>query len=99
MSGTESMNDIEERTLKIYEAIFTGQPEVELEEGTYRIRKTQGGLRNVTIEGIFYIEQNPHKRSQWAKQAQAGHQILWGLKGRAYVLQVIDGEFKRLKDF
>ena len=93
------MTDLEERALKIFEAIFTDQSEVELAEGTYRIRKTQGGLRNVTIEGIFFIEQNPHKRSEWAKKAQTGHQIMWGLKGRTYVLQVVDGEFTQLKDF
>ncbi len=92
------MNELEERALKIFEAIFANKREVELAEGTYRIKKTQGGLRNVTIEGIFYIEQNPHKSSRWAKQAQAGHQIMWGLKGRAYVLQVVDGVFTQLKD-
>lgn len=91
------MTDLEERALKIYEAIFENQTEVELAEGSYRIGKTQGGLRSITIEGIFYVEQNPHKSSRWAKLAQAGHQIMWGLKGRVYVLQVVDGEFKQLK--
>jgi len=52
----------------------------------------------VTIEGIFFIEQNPQKKSRWAKQAQAGHQIMWGIKGRVYVLQVVDSVFKQLKD-
>ncbi len=92
------MTELEERVLKIFNAIFSNQTKVELEEGTYRIGKTRGGLRSVTIEGIFYIEQNPHKESRWAKQAQAGHQIMWGIKKRVYVLQVVDGEFKQLKN-
>jgi hypothetical protein len=92
------MTDLEKRALKIFDAIFSDRPEVDLEEGTYRIGKTRGGLRSVTIEGIFYIEQNPQKKSRWAKEVQAGHQIMWGIKNRVYVLHVVDGVFKQLKD-
>ncbi len=92
------MSDLESRSKEIFKAIFSTQSEVELEEGTYRIGNTRTGLRCVTIQGIFYIEQNPNKNSRWAKQAQAGHQIMWGLKGRVYVLQVVDGEYKQLKN-
>ncbi len=92
------MTNLEERALKIFDRIFTNQSEVELAEGSYRIGKTRGGLRCVTVDNIFYIEQNPNKGSRWAKQAQAGHQIMWGLKGRVYVLQVVDGNFKQLKN-
>ena len=91
------MSDLEKRAIQIYESIFSTQSEVELEEGTYRIGTTRGGLRCVTIQEIFYIEQNPKKNSRWAKQAQEGHQIMWGIKGRVYVLQVVDGIFKQLK--
>ena len=91
------MTDLEERVLKIFKAIFTDQPEVELTEGTYRIGKTRGGLRCVSVQGIFYIEQNPNKGSRWAKQALAGHQIMWGIQGKVYVIQVVDGNFKQLK--
>ena len=91
------MTDLEERALKIFEAIFTDKPEVELTEGTYRIGKTRGGLRCVSVQGIFYIEQNPKKGSRWAKQALAGHQIMWGIQGKVYIIQVVDGNFKQLK--
>ena len=91
------MTDLEERALKIFNAIFEDQPEVELIEGTYRIGKTKGGLRCVSVQGIFYIEQNPKKGSRWAKQALAGHQIMWGIQGKVYVIQVVDGTFKQLK--
>lgn len=96
--GEVTVTELEERALKIFNAMFSNQSEVDLEEGTYRIGKTQGGLRSVTIEGIYFIEQNPQKKSRWAKQAQAGHQIMWGIKGRVYVLQVVDSVFKQLKD-
>ena len=92
------MTNLEERALKIFDAIFANQTEVELDEGIYRIGKTRSGLRCVSISGIFYIEQNPNKSSRWAKQAQSGHQIMWGIKGRVYILQVVDGNFKQLKN-
>jgi hypothetical protein len=31
------------------------------------------------------------------KMAQEGHQILWGLKGRTYILCVLDGKSTLLK--
>ncbi len=91
------MSDLASRAINIFEALFSDQEKVELEEGSYRIGTTRGGLRCITVDGIFYIEQNPDKGSRWAKQAQAGHQIMWGLKGRVYVLQVVDGVFKKLR--
>jgi len=69
--GEVTVTDLEERALKIYNAIFSNQTEVELEEGTYRIGKTRGGLRSVTIEGIFYIKQNLHKSSRPNKPKRA----------------------------
>lgn len=92
------MTDLQERAVKNFNTIFSNKTEVELEEGTYRIGKTRGGLLSVTMEDIFYIVQNPNKNSRWAKQAQAGHQIMWGLRGRTYILQVVDGVFTRLKN-
>jgi hypothetical protein len=91
------MTSLEERSLKIFDAIFGNQLEAKLPEKSYRIGKTRSGLRCLTVDGIFYIEQNPKKGSLWAKKAQAGHKIMWGLKGRKYVLQVVDGTFKQLK--
>lgn len=92
------MTELEKRALKIFNAIFENQPEVDLEEGSYRIGKTRSGLRCLTVDEIFYIEQNPQKSSQWAKKAQSGHKIMWGLKERKYVFQVVDGTFKQLKN-
>jgi hypothetical protein len=88
---------LREASLKIYEAIFTNQHGVEIEGRLYPIQQTKSGLRNVTYSDIWFIEQNPEKDSRHAKLAQEGHQILWGLKKRSYVLRVMDGKFTQLK--
>ncbi|MFX0205517.1 MAG: hypothetical protein ACFFDT_05985 [Candidatus Hodarchaeota archaeon] len=91
------MAALAEIALTIFNAIFADQTTVELEGETYHIHKTRTGLRNLTHEGIWYIEQNPQKSSRYAKMAQEGHQILWGLKGRTYILRVLDGKYTLLK--
>ncbi|UCG03366.1 MAG: hypothetical protein JSW11_05115 [Candidatus Heimdallarchaeota archaeon] len=88
---------LREASLRISEAIFTKQHGVEIEGLFYPIHRTKSGLRNVTYSDIWFIEQNPQKDSRHAKLAQEGHQILWGLKKRTYVLRVIDGKFTLLK--
>lgn len=88
---------LKEASLKIFEAIFTNQHGVEIDGRLYPIHQTKTGLRNVTYSGIWFIEQNPQKESRFAKMAQEGHQILWGLKKRTYVLRVMDGKFLLLK--
>ena len=43
----------------------------------------------------FWLEQNPAKRSKWAKLARAGHEMAWGIAspGGAYTgWLLIDGE-------
>jgi hypothetical protein len=89
---------LRETSLKIYEAIFTNQYGVEIDGRLYPIHQTKSGLRNVTYSDIWFIEQNPQKDSRNAKLAQEGHQILWGLKKRTYVLRVMDGKFTQLKN-
>jgi hypothetical protein len=94
---SERMEELAEIALTIYNTIFSDQPTVELEGEIYHIHTTRTGLRNLTYAGIWFIEQNPKKKSRYAKMAQEGHQILWGLKGRTYILRVLDGKFTLLK--
>lgn len=93
----EEIGRLERISLEIFDAIFSNQNKVELEGELYRIRKTGTGLNSVRYEGIFFVEQNPNKGSHWAKLANEGHQILWGLKGRSYVLRILDRNFILLK--
>ncbi|MFX0204763.1 MAG: hypothetical protein ACFFDT_02170 [Candidatus Hodarchaeota archaeon] len=89
---------LREASLKIFEAIFANKHGVEIEGRLYPIHQTKSGLRNLTYSDIWFIEQNPEKDSRHAKLAQEGHQILWGLKKRTYVLRVMDGKFTQLKN-
>ncbi|MHA2202837.1 MAG: hypothetical protein ACW991_04040 [Candidatus Hodarchaeales archaeon] len=91
------IEELKEVSLRIFEAIFSNQHGVEIKGRLYPIHQTKSGLRNLTYSDIWFIEQNPQKDSRHARMAQEGHQILWGLKKRTYVLRVIDGKFTLLK--
>lgn len=91
------MDNLETIALAIFQAIFHDQSTVTIQGEAYRINKTRTGLRNVTYEGIFFIEQNPLKTSKYAQLAQQGHQIMWGIQGRTYILRVVDGDFEKLR--
>ncbi len=92
------MEEHKERALKVYHAIFNCQETVEIDGLDYNIGSTsRTKLRGCTIEGLFYIEQNPKKASEWAKKAREGHKIMWVLKGRRYLARVMDGDYLDLK--
>ncbi|MFW9926538.1 MAG: hypothetical protein ACFFDM_07230 [Candidatus Thorarchaeota archaeon] len=91
-------DEIEEIALLIYAAIFQGEPSVEVDGLEYQIEKTsKSKVRLVKYNDLTFIEQNPFKSSQWGKEAQEGHQIMWVMKGRQYLARVRDGKFLDLK--
>lgn len=90
--------ELKDTALKVYEAIFGGQVTVEVDGVTYEIEKSsKNKLRTVDIEGLAFIEQNPHKDSRWAQLARDGSQIMWVMKGRQYIARVMDGKFLNLR--
>ncbi|MFX0187281.1 MAG: hypothetical protein ACFE8A_06045 [Candidatus Hodarchaeota archaeon] len=91
------MNDLKELILKAYKAIFEGKKSVSINDVEYPLKKFSSGLRYIDLLGYRFIEQNPKKQSQWAKKAREGHKIIWGFKGRQYIAQLFDGEFKDLR--
>ncbi len=94
----EDIDRIETVANRIYNAIFDGLDEVEIEGEIFPIVKTsKSKVRLVEKDGYTYIEQNPRKDSRWAKLAQEGHQIMWVMQGRKYLAQVKDGKFLNLK--
>ncbi len=94
----EDIDRIETVASRIYNAIFDGLDEVEIEGEIFPIVKTsKSKVRLVEKDGYTYIEQNPRKDSRWAKLAQEGHQIMWVMQGRKYLAQVKDGKFLNLK--
>ena len=97
LKGIFTMDNLESIALTIFQGIFNNQSTITIEGESYRVNKTRRGLRNVTYEGIWFIEQNPQKESKYAQLAQQGYQIMWGIKGRTYILRVVDGKFDKLR--
>lgn len=91
------MENLEEKGLKIYQAIFEGKKSVELDEIEYPIKKFSRGIKYVDLFGYRFIEQNRNKKSEWGKKAREGHKIMWIIKGRRYMAQILDGNYKDLK--
>ena len=91
------MENLKENGLKIYKAIFEGKKKVELDEIEYSIEKFSSGIKYVDLFGFRYIEQNRNKKSEWGKKAREGHKIMWIIKGRRYLVRIVDGEFIDLK--
>ena len=90
-----------EKALKAYEAIFSNQESILIDGVEYHLERTpRANLRVFDVEGYSFLEQNPRKSSHWAKMARQGSLIMWVMKGRRYLGQVKDGEFKdfRKKD-
>jgi hypothetical protein len=60
-------------------------------------RFQRSGLRYVKLDGgAILVEQNPHKSSEWAKLAQAGHRVAWLMRDGEYLARVVDGEVTML---
>jgi len=91
------MEDLKEKSLKIYNAIFQGEKSVELDEIQYQIKRFSSGIKYVDLFGYRFIEQNKNKKSEWGKKAREGHKIMWIIKGRRYLSQILDGEYSELK--
>lgn len=91
------MEDLKEKSLKIYTAIFQGEKSVELDEVQYSIKKFSSGIKYVDLFRYRFIEQNKNKKSEWGKKAREGHKIMWIIKGRRYLSQILDGEYSDLK--
>jgi hypothetical protein len=91
------MENLSELSLKIYGAMFENKKKVELEDREYSFQKFSSGVKYLDYFGYRFIEQNRNKKSEWGKKAREGHKIMWVIKGRKYLSQIFDGEYKELK--
>ena len=92
------MENLEEISLKVFEAMFSDSKNVNIDEVDIPIKKfSSSKLKYVDYFGYRFVEQNPKKQSKWAKKAQEGHKIIWVFKGRRYTAQVFDGKFTDLR--
>ena len=91
-------DDEMERISKIvYSAIFNDSDDVEIDGEIYPIELTsRSKLRKVSFEGLTFLEQNPMKDTQWAEKAREGHRIMWVMRGRKYLVRVMDGKYLKL---
>jgi len=90
------MESLQENGLKIFNAIFEGKKNVEIDEVEYPIKKFSSDIKYLDLFGYRYIEQNLRKKSEWGKKAREGHKIMWIIKGRRYVGRIMDGKFTDL---
>jgi hypothetical protein len=92
------LENMREKALIAYEAIFSNQESILIDGIDYSMEKTpKANLRFFKIEGYSFLEQNPKKSSHWAKLAREGSLIMWVMKGRRYLGQVRDGVFYDLR--
>ena len=91
------MENLKENGLKIYDAIFGGKKNVILDDIEYPIKKFSSGIKYVDLFGYRFIEQNRNKKSDWGKKAREGHKIMWIIKGRRYMVRIMDREYEVLK--
>ena len=91
-------DDEMERISKIiYSAIFSDSDDVEIDGEIHPIELTsRSKLRKVSFEGLTFLEQNPMKDSQWAEKAREGHRIMWVMRGRKYLVRVMNGKYLKL---
>ena len=90
------VENLENYGMIIYNALFDKKKSVEIEGIEYKFEKFSSGVRYLDLFDYRYIEQNRNKKSEWGKKAREGHQIIWIIKGRRYIAQILDGEFKDL---
>jgi hypothetical protein len=89
-------NNLKEISLVIYNSIFQNKKEFEIENEKLKINKFSRGIKYIDYLGYRFIEQNRQKKSKWGKMAREGHKIMWVIKGRKYIAQVLDENFKML---
>ena len=93
--------DLERVTLLVFIALFNNEQYVEIDGKRHTIRYfRQKAIKyvDVPLEGISYrfVEQNPHKKSKWAKMARDGAKILWVFKADDYFARMVNGKFEHL---
>jgi hypothetical protein len=58
----------------------------------------RSGLRYVKLgKDAMLIEQNPAKKSEWARLAKEGRHIAWLMREGEYLARVVDGEVTMLE--
>lgn len=68
--------------IRIHEALHSpAKNHITINCQMYPIKKATNGCRSVSYDGILWMEQNKNKSSEYAKRAQKGEKITWGIRG------------------
>lgn len=92
-----NIENLKETGIKIFNALFEGKKKVVIDNIDYPIKKFSSGIKYLDLFGYRFIEQNWKKPSEWGKKAREGHKIMWIIKGRTYLAQIMDGKYIDLK--
>lgn len=76
--------------IAIHDALHAGKHEVQIGRELLTIRRYKGFIPHVEYKGIDWTVQNPRKSTIWAKYANDGHAITWGIKSGSWFL-IING--------
>lgn len=90
------MEELNKNGLQVYDAIFSNKKSVIIDDIEYKINKFSSGIKYLDLFGYRFIEQNRRKKSEWGKKARGGHKIMWIIKGRRYVVRIMDGKYTDL---
>jgi len=78
------------RILVAFEKLFRGGRGVR--------RFPRAGVRYVELPaGAQLVEQNPDKKTEWARLAREGRRVAWAMRGGRYLARVVDGEVVMLE--
>ncbi len=82
--------------LTFYKAMFADR-DVNFRGVKFPLKKVNG-LRRFDVGNLLFIEQNPRKKTQWARMARKGMKIMWviDIKFNRYLHRVEDGVIKKL---
>lgn len=107
ISGDYNLDMEEKRIMYIYRALFspgitrfTLRNDDDSKVNEYTLEKTSiKSLRAFEFPGLLFIEQNPDKRSKWARLAKKGHKIMWVMdtKTNRYLAVVDNDKLTRLR--
>jgi len=83
--------------LIFYKAMFAGK-DVYYKKVKIPLRKI-GGLKRYDINNLLFIEQDPHKKTEWGKRAKKGAKICWIIdtKWNKYLYRIEDGKITKLR--
>lgn len=83
--------------LAFFKAMFANK-DVSYRGKVFPLKKIEG-LRRFDVNNLLFIEQNPRKKTEWAKMAREGRKLMWIIdtKWNRYLIRVEDSNIIDLR--